>query len=289
MSLFHFLNDPYPSLLPTDSIFSINYISLKNILQSFRQDFHQKIALVHQPPLLVVSIYFSALLEEMVREQEYDLYDRKQIPIPTPKFVVFYNGLDQRPAKEVMRLSDAYEHQENQYSMDLECIAYNINPGYNKDIQRDSRVLSGYTAFVEKVRTYAETDNLEDAVERAVEECICEDILTEFFRERRSEVIKMAALDFTFERREQLIRRDSLEEGIEIGYSQGEEAGYTRGETSKFVTLVCRKLQKKKTAEVIADELEEDPETVEKICQIAKNFAPEYDIQEICKALQTGN
>lgn len=55
-------------------------------------------------------IYFSALLEEMVREQEYDLYGRKQIPIPTPKFIVFYNGLDQRPAREIMRLSDAYEH-----------------------------------------------------------------------------------------------------------------------------------------------------------------------------------
>lgn len=235
-------------------------------------------------------IYFSALLEEMIREQEYDLYGRKQIPIPTPKFVVFYNGLDKRPAKEVMRLADAYEHLEEHYSMDLECIAYNINPGYNKDIQEDSRVLSGYNAFVEKVRIYAETENLEEAVERAVEECICEDILAEFFREHRREVIKMAALDFTFERRERLIRRDSLaegrKEGMKIGYSQGEEMGYSRGEISKLTSLICRKLQKGKSAEVIADELEEDLETVEQICHVAVKFAPGYDIQEICKVLQ---
>ena len=31
----------------------------------------------------------------------------------------------------------------------------------------------------------------------------------------------MAALDFTFERREELIRRDSLEEGIEKGIEKG--------------------------------------------------------------------
>lgn len=227
-------------------------------------------------------IYFSALLEEMVREQEYDLYGRKQIPIPTPKFIVFYNGLDQRPAREIMRLSDAYDHQEERYSMDLECIAYNINPGYNKDIQRDSRVLSGYTAFVEKVRTYAEKDDLEDAVERAVEECICEDILAEFFREHRREVIKMAALDFTFERREKLIRRDSLEEGRK----EGIEIGYSRGETSKLVSQICRKLRKGKSAEIIADELEDDLETVKRICQVAEGFGPGYDVQEICEALQ---
>ncbi|MDE6567617.1 MAG: hypothetical protein K2K70_07790 [Lachnospiraceae bacterium] len=221
----------------------------------------------------------------MIREQEYDLYGRKQIPIPTPKFVVFYNGLDQRPAKEVMHLSDAYEHQEENYSMDLECIAYNINPGYNKDIQGDSRVLSGYTAFVEKVRSYAEIEELEDAVERAVEECICEDILAEFFREHHSEVIKMAALDFTFERREKLIRRDSLEEG----YSRGREDGYSQGETAKLTSVICRKLQKGKTAETIADELEEDLETVKHICQTAESFAPEYDVHEICKILQAGN
>lgn len=159
----------------------------------------------HNPNMpLRFLIYFSALLEKMIREQEYDLYGRKRIPIPTPKFIVFYNGLDQRPAMEVMHLSDAYEHQEENYSMDLECIAYNINPGYNKDIRKDSRVLSGYTAFVEKVRSYAEIDELKDAVERAVDECICEDILAEFFREHRREVIKMASLDFTFERREKL-------------------------------------------------------------------------------------
>lgn len=228
-------------------------------------------------------IYFSALLEEMIREQEYDLYGRKQISLPTPKFVVFYNGLDKRPEKEVMRLSDAYEHQEEHYSMDLECVAYNINPGYNRDIQTGSRVLSGYTVFVEKVRNYAKIEDLEDAVERAVEECICEDILAEFFREHRKEVIKMAALDFTFERREKLIRRDSLEEGRK----EGMEIGYVQGETSKLVSLICRKLQKGKSVETIADELEEDLETIKRICHVAEAFSPEYDIQEICRVLQS--
>ncbi|MGN0159906.1 MAG: hypothetical protein ACI4AQ_00775 [Lachnospiraceae bacterium] len=39
----------------------------------------------------------------------------------------------------------------------------------------------------------------------------------------------MAVLDFTFERREELIARDSREEGIELGRSQGRTEGIEIG------------------------------------------------------------
>lgn len=167
-------------------------------------------------------IYYSNLIQEIIKEQEYDLFGRKQVPLPTPKFVVFYNGLETRADREEMRLSDAYEHQEEEYELDLLCVAYNINLGYNEHIQNNSRVLSGYTVFVEKVRKYAVQELvLKDAIKRAVDECIREGILAEFFKEHRREVVEMAALDFTFERREKLIRRDSLEEGLIAGRQEG--------------------------------------------------------------------
>ena len=171
-------------------------------------------------------IYFSNLMLETIKEQEYDLFGRKQIPIPTPKFVVFYNGLECRPHREEMRLSDAYEHQEEHYELDLKCVAYNINPGYNEHIQQNSRVLSGYTIFVEKVRRYIKQKMaIKDALKRAIDECISEGILAEFFKKHRKEVIEMEALDFTFERREKLIRRDSLEEGLIAGRQEGRQEG----------------------------------------------------------------
>ncbi|MDE6851590.1 MAG: hypothetical protein K2J67_03760 [Lachnospiraceae bacterium] len=163
-------------------------------------------------------IYFTNLILKLIKEREFDLFGRKRISIPTPRFVIFYNGLETRPGKEEMHLSDAYEHQEECYELDLICVAYNINPGYNELIQQNSRVLSGYTTFVEKVRRYAEHEViLKNAINRAIDECVKEDILADFFKEHRREVVEMAALDFTFERREQLIRRDSLEEGILLG------------------------------------------------------------------------
>ena len=135
---------------------------------------------------------------------------------------------------------------------------------------------------MEKVRCYANEEvAINDAVERAVEECIRENILADFFRNHRREVTHMVMLDFTFERREKLIRRDSLEEGMEIGVSQG----ISQGETLKLVSQICRKLQKGKSVAVIAEELEEDQAIVKQICEAAAPFAPNYDEREICKTV----
>ena len=53
-----------------------------------------------------------------------------------------------------------------------------------------------------------------------------------------------------------------------------------------LISLICRKLQKGKTIDVIAEELEQEPEHIEMICQIAERFAPEYDVEKIYDELQ---
>ena len=163
---------------------------------------------------------------QKVKAFDYDIYGRRMIPIPTPKFVVFYNGLEERPEQEEFHLSDSYEHKCECYDLDLSCVVYNINPGFNEELQQKSRVLLGYTTFVEKVRLHEnKAADLRAAINRAIDECIKENILAEFFMSRRAEVLEMAVLDFTFERREKLIARDSREEGLEIGRRQGRTEG----------------------------------------------------------------
>ena len=53
-----------------------------------------------------------------------------------------------------------------------------------------------------------------------------------------------------------------------------------------LISLVCRKLQKSKTPEVIADELEEDITKIKRICEVAKAYAPQYDVEKIYQTLQ---
>jgi len=165
-------------------------------------------------------IYFSELMWDFIKLHDYDLYSTRKIPVPTPRFVVFYNGLNERPAKEVFHLSDLYEHQCDEYDLDLTCVVYNINPGYNKELEKDSKVLYVYMTFVQKVRMYdEEKEDLEESINHAIDECISEGILADFFERRRFEVVENALLDMTFEKREKLIARDNRELGREEGLS----------------------------------------------------------------------
>lgn len=67
-------------------------------------------------------------------------------------------------------------------------------------------------------------------------------------------------------------RLDGIKEGREEGMRQ------------HLVKLVCRKLQKNKSAVVIAEELEEDLSEVEKVLEAQKKVG-NYDIAQICKAM----
>ena len=91
----------------------------------------------------------------------------------------------------------------------------------------------------------------------------------------------MTHLDYTWEKREQMIRKEEFEEGV----AEGVERGVEQGSLRRLVNQVCSKLKKGKTSGEIADALEEPVENIQKICRIAEQYAPEYPVEEICRAL----
>ena len=142
--------------------------------------------------------------------------------------MVFFNGGSNRPEKEILKLSDSYMHPMDASELELICTVYNINPGQNPTIMEKSKVLSDYTAFVEKIREY-EAEKYEDAISRAIDYCLEHDILTELLSTRRDEVLKAMTIDMTWERREQLIRNEEREEGRQEGRQEGLSVGHNEG------------------------------------------------------------
>lgn len=68
-------------------------------------------------------------------------------------------------------------------------------------------------------------------------------------------------------------REDGKEEGIKEGIKEGE--------LGKLIELVCKKLSRNKTPEMIAEELETDLDEIFPICEAAEAFAPEYDSRKV--------
>ena len=226
-------------------------------------------------------LYVANLFADIVKDE--DLFGENLVQIPEPRFVTFYNGTKQRPAVEKLQLSDAYMTKTEQPQLELGCTVINMNPGYNTGFMEKCKVLSEYTVFVEKVRFYQQTMDLEDALELAIDECIREHVLEDFLRKQRAEVMSMSVLEFNLERQLMFARKEGREEGRE----EGMQAGIKTGSDQKLISLICRKLKKDKTPECIAEELEEELELVEKICKAAEKFAPEYDEAKIYEALHS--
>ena len=74
---------------------------------------------------------------------------------------------------------------------------------------------------------------------------------------------------------------------IAEGKMEGKLEGKLEGEERKLVELVCKKLRKEKSAEVIAEELEEEPEKIQSICEAAVACAPEYECDKVYQAWRT--
>ena len=149
------------------------------------------------------------------------LYSSKLQKIPAPKFMVFYNGTDTVDDRVELRLSEAYEHLAGEPDLELKVLMLNVNEGHNKDLMEQCQTLKEYAIYVARVQKYASELNLNDAVERAITECIKEGILVEFLRKNRSEVKMVSILEYDKEWEEKKLRKAEYEagksDGIEIG------------------------------------------------------------------------
>ena len=178
------------------------------------------------------------------------LYSTSLQKIPTPRFVVFYNGTKKVEDLTIFRLSSAYEHPSPDPDLELRVTMFNVNEGHNKELMDHCHTLKEYAQYVTKIRKYTSISelSLEDSVKRAVNECIEEGILSEFLLKNKAEVIKMSIYEYDKEFEEKKLRK----------------AEFEYGQHELLKTQIQKKLAKGKSIDEIADALEESPLVIQK-------------------------
>lgn len=173
------------------------------------------------PNMPLRSLYYVAEeLKELMPMSR--LYGRTRVKIPEPRFIVFYNGMEEQPPERVLYLSDLYEAKSGKPELELAVRQINLSSGCNEAILDRCESLRGYMTFVNKVRAKRESgESVEAAVTEAVDECIREDVLREFFRMHRSEVVDVGIYEFDAELYEKVIKEESREEGRAEGKAEG--------------------------------------------------------------------
>ena len=150
-----------------------------------------------------------------------DLYSGKVHKIPTPRFYVFYNGVESLE-KDVLKLSDMFQTKPSENSMELVVHVIDVNYQNGHDALLKSETLRGYAYLVEKIREYQGVGITRDkAIVTAIEHCIQNDVLREFLENNYEMVIGMFSREYDQELEYKVLRREAIEEGIEQGIEQG--------------------------------------------------------------------
>ena len=161
-------------------------------------------------------IYINRLYEKMIAENDLNVYRRNLIKIPRPEFICLYNGIDDFPEEKILRLSDSFEQIEKNDRIDLELVVQvlNISKENNKDKVQESKTLSGYVFFTDRIKSNVENRLLlEKAIDEAVKYCLATGILMEFLSKYPLEVASMLATEFDMEKALHAVKLDGIEQG----------------------------------------------------------------------------
>ena len=187
--------------------------------------------------------YLSDVYRQMYNNS--DLHRSTMLKIPVPHFVTFYNGKQPLEAESILRLSDMYEKNIDCPELELMVRVININTDnnagnksrtFNSNINDNSvsnsnihtysseflskcETLKDYMIFVNKVRVKTDVEKIDirTAVTEAVDECIAENVLSEFFRNHREEVITVSIYEYDEEGHLEVVK----EEGRQLGLAEG--------------------------------------------------------------------
>ena len=163
-------------------------------------------------------IYVAQEYQKYVEEEPESIYGSRQIRLPAPRFVVFYNGEAKCLDEEILLLSNAFDKDEKEPELELKVRVLNINKGHNKALMERCKTLSEYSEFMERIRENMKRGlKRKRAISEAIDYALEHNILSEFLRRHRAEMPGMLLYEFDKKKYERTIRREGIEEGIEKG------------------------------------------------------------------------
>ena len=142
-------------------------------------------------------------------------YKKARVPLPTPYFFVFYNGIEEAQEQWTMRMSDAFEDEKR--TLELVVTAFNINYVENRELLEKCHDLKCYSIFVDKVRKeLASGKKLRQAVVAAIRYCKENDLLADYFATKeQEEVFDMVNFKWDWNRAMEVRVAEAMEEGAD--------------------------------------------------------------------------
>ncbi|MCR5621611.1 MAG: Rpn family recombination-promoting nuclease/putative transposase, partial [Treponema sp.] len=162
--------------------------------------------------------YVARIYERMVPAKK--KFYRGRVRVPMPEFYVMYNGSDDFPEMELMRLSDSFIYPDGRMSaevpLELVVRAYNITPGKGDALLDKCPVLRQYSQFSSLVRE-AVREKKDEPLTWAVKKAMRQGILPEYLNRKAAEVVNMLTMEYDYDLDVAAQKEESFEEGLVEG------------------------------------------------------------------------
>ena len=157
------------------------------------------------------------------------IYKGTLLKIPAPEFYVLYNGIQDIPYFQKLKLSDAFTTPS--LSLELTANCYNINYAESKEILTHCHDLMAYSVFIAKIREYVKDgSSLFDAVKKSIRYCESHDLMADYFKKHESEVFDMVNFEWDPVRAK------------EVAYEEGDAAATKRVTNEIALSLLQNKI-----------------------------------------------
>ena len=206
-----------PNALELNTIENVIYITMHNdvsFLVDSQMNLYEQQSTYNPNMPLRGFMYFSQLYQKHLTKQKKNILSSTLIKIPTPKFIVFYNGKNKMPDISKLYLSDAFIIKDDNHEFEWTTTVYNISSDSNLTLQKKCKPLYDYIQYTQRINNNLNKGlSKTQAIEEAVDWAEKKNLLEGFFKNQKAEVISMSLTEFDEEDTYRTWREDGIIEG----------------------------------------------------------------------------
>lgn len=200
------------------------YMSMKNdvsfiILDEMNLWEHQSSFNPNMPMRFLT--YGTQLYEKFTATSGYYKFSRKLQRLPKPHCICFYNGTEEQPEQQVLKLSDAFG---GEGDIEVKVKMLNVNYGKNRALMETCQPLREYAWLVDRVREHQRVmQNLEAAVDASIDEMPDSFVIRTLIEAHRAGVKKMFLTEYDEEKMKEQERKEAFADGVDAGVAEANE------------------------------------------------------------------
>lgn len=272
-----------------NTIKEVLYLSMRNDVSFIFVDemsmYEQQSTFNPNMPLRFLQ-YLSSLYEKYIRMRDLNKFGFTRVMLPAPKLVVFYNGIDEQPEEQELKLSQSFIAGKNG-DVEVTVRMINVNAGHNRKLLEACKALQEYSWVVDRIRDGKKgmtTPGL-DIISSVIDAIPADFEIFRFMKAHKSEVVDMLLTEYD-EEYQLYLQKKELDEANEKTAAAKAETARAQAETARAQTEAAQAQAKAEQARAEAAQAQAEVEQAQ--AEVARAQAEAVQIQVQLLATMAG-